>query len=60
MTTAGILDHNGIYYSDINQINDVNGILKRYHQLQYNNMFDKKHLVYEMYEVRTHKGGTEE
>ena len=40
ITTQGIIDSNGNYYSDINSVPD-NSILLDYEYLQYNNIFDK-------------------
>ena len=52
MTLAGILDSQGNYYSDISLIDDSNGVLQRYSQIQYNIMFDQKNELTKLFEIK--------
>ncbi len=51
ITTAGILDRDGNYYKSVSSVDDPDGMLKRYEEIEYNNMFDTEDPVDILYEL---------
>ncbi len=44
LTNRGIVDASGMYYKDLSEVNDPEGVLTDYWMLEYNNLFDKTRL----------------